>query len=318
MVALVESEQGSLHAEIEDLRAKFPETQALYREVCALLFFRHGVTPTANRLYQLVRKGSMSAPAEALARFWEELRKKSRIRIEHADLPPELGALAGELIGSLWQRAHALGEEGFEAAQSEARAATAAAAAESEAAQARADAASHALFQLQSEFSTNLTRLQEAENSLAREQGVRAALERQVQAAAGRHQELLADAQRQRAEFEARLETQRVAARMTEERHQGEVRRNLLELERERAIGVGRQQELEDARQRAVDQNERHASEIGQLQQELALVRQNLGEAAGSLTQIRAARDMLQHRLDKVLAETRRTTKVRKGLLRRS
>src|ERR1700688_3193598 len=159
MVALVESEQGSLHAEIEDLRAKFPETQALYREVCALLFFRHGVTPTANRLYQLVRKGSMSAPAEALARFWEELRKKSRIRIEHADLPPELGALAGELIGSLWQRAHALGEEGFEAAQSEARAATAAAAAESEAAQARADAASHALFQLQSEFSTNLPRL---------------------------------------------------------------------------------------------------------------------------------------------------------------
>ena len=56
--------------EIERLRGQFTETQELYREVCVLLFFRHGITPTANRLYQLVRKGSMSAPAEALRAFW--------------------------------------------------------------------------------------------------------------------------------------------------------------------------------------------------------------------------------------------------------
>ncbi len=36
----------------------------LYREVCGLLFFRYGVTPTANKLYSLVRKGSMGTPAE--------------------------------------------------------------------------------------------------------------------------------------------------------------------------------------------------------------------------------------------------------------
>ena len=55
-----------------------------------LLFFRHGIAPTANRLYQLVKKGSMNAPAEALARFWATLREKSRVRIEHPDLPAEL------------------------------------------------------------------------------------------------------------------------------------------------------------------------------------------------------------------------------------
>ena len=89
-----------LQTEIEALRPQYPDTQDLYREVCLVLFFRHGITPTANKLYQLVRKGSMSAPAEALNRFWETLREKSRIRIEHPDLPPSLQSAAGEMMGA--------------------------------------------------------------------------------------------------------------------------------------------------------------------------------------------------------------------------
>ena len=69
--------EARMQAEIEALRAQHPETQDLYREVCVLLFFRYGLTPTANKLYQLVRKGSMSAPAEALARFWEKIGRAS-------------------------------------------------------------------------------------------------------------------------------------------------------------------------------------------------------------------------------------------------
>lgn len=38
-------------SEVESLKAKFGDTRALYREVCALLFFRFGITPTANKLY---------------------------------------------------------------------------------------------------------------------------------------------------------------------------------------------------------------------------------------------------------------------------
>src|SRR5260370_36000221 len=93
--------EPQLHADIaqdiDQLRAQFPNTQALYREVCVLLFFRHGITPTANRLYHLVKKGSMDAPAEALTRFWATLREKSRVRIEHPDLPPALQSATGEL-----------------------------------------------------------------------------------------------------------------------------------------------------------------------------------------------------------------------------
>ena len=90
---------------IEALRGQFPETKALYREVCALLFFRHGITPTASKLYQYVRKGSMSAPTEALARFWEELRSKARVEIDRPDLPDEVKAVAADAIQALWGHA---------------------------------------------------------------------------------------------------------------------------------------------------------------------------------------------------------------------
>ena len=61
----IQTTDQELQAEIEQLRPQFLKTQDLYREACVLLFFRHGITPTANKLYQLVHKGSMSAPAEA-------------------------------------------------------------------------------------------------------------------------------------------------------------------------------------------------------------------------------------------------------------
>ncbi len=75
--------ENAIAASVAELREQFPRTQDLYREVCVLLFFRHGITPTANKLYQLVRKGSMSAPTEALSQFWKTLREHSRVTIEH-------------------------------------------------------------------------------------------------------------------------------------------------------------------------------------------------------------------------------------------
>lgn len=97
--------ENAIAASIEELRERFPRTQDLYREVCVLLFFRHGITPTVNKLYQLVRKGSMSAPTEALNKFWSTLRERSRVTVEHADLPDELQAAAGEMVAALWKSA---------------------------------------------------------------------------------------------------------------------------------------------------------------------------------------------------------------------
>lgn len=107
------STEAKIISEIEALKVKYLNTQDLYREVCTILFFRYGITPTANKLYKYVRKGSMSAPAEALARFWSDLRNKSRVRIEHPDLPEGLKSAAGELVASLWSQAQAGAQEGL-------------------------------------------------------------------------------------------------------------------------------------------------------------------------------------------------------------
>lgn len=106
-------DEMQLQAEIDELKLQFPDTQDAYRETCVLLFFRYGITPTANKLYQYVRKGSMSAPADALNKFWAELRDKSRVRIERTDIPENIKLTAGDLIAKLWIDAQKSAQDGF-------------------------------------------------------------------------------------------------------------------------------------------------------------------------------------------------------------
>lgn len=105
--------ESQIQAEIDQLRTQFPITKDLYREACILLFFRHGITPTANKLYGLVRKGSMSAPANALDAFWRDLREKSRVSIESPDIPEGLRESAGEMVLALWRQAQSEAAENY-------------------------------------------------------------------------------------------------------------------------------------------------------------------------------------------------------------
>lgn len=93
---------AAMQADIDSLRERFPRTADLYREACAVIFFRYGQMPTTNSLYQLVRKGSMSVPTEALRRFWSDLRERARVDLQHADVPEQLKQSAGQLIGEIW------------------------------------------------------------------------------------------------------------------------------------------------------------------------------------------------------------------------
>lgn len=106
-------------ADIEELRSRCGSTRELYREACALMFFRYGVTPTANRLYQYVRKGSMSTPAQVLAAFWEELRERTRVRPGQPELPAELRESAGALVQQLWSQAQRAAAESLAARAAE-------------------------------------------------------------------------------------------------------------------------------------------------------------------------------------------------------
>ena len=48
------STETEILAEVEALKARFSDTKALYRETCALLFFRYGITPSAGGVQMTV------------------------------------------------------------------------------------------------------------------------------------------------------------------------------------------------------------------------------------------------------------------------
>lgn len=279
--------EAQIHADIEAVRARIPETQDLYREVCTILFFRYGITPTANKLYQYVRKGSMSAPAEALAKFWEDLREKSRVRIEHPDLPDALKSTAGELVAALWSQAQGAAQEGLAAFRADAQAAvlkatTAQTSAENErtAALLERDQACQAL-------QATKDRALQLERDLAAERAGKAALATQLEAAGRQQAALEAALTEARRDFAAELDKLRSALERSEERCEAAEKRALLEIDRERTAAAKAQKDVTQARQYQQEVEERHRAEVAQLQADLGGTRQQLGVGEGMLQEMR-------------------------------
>lgn len=170
-----------LQSDVDALKDKISDTPVLYGKVCALLFFDYGITPTTNKLYQLVRRGSMGVPTKALQDFWLALRSRAKVDVSHPDLPAELREMAGQVVASLWGAA-------TERARSELAV--------------LADESRQAVSQMQGELATSRSEVEAAQDSLA---NARKSLDQRDQALA------LADGQLQAqrvhlAEMTARLE----------------------------------------------------------------------------------------------------------------
>lgn len=120
IMSLTHIEEIKLVQDVENLRIQFPQTKELYREVCRLMFFRYGMQPTANKLYQLVRKGTMATPSQAVNHFWLELREKKRVDIEQPGLPESLREFAGEALSTLWKGALEVARQNYQTKQFEA------------------------------------------------------------------------------------------------------------------------------------------------------------------------------------------------------
>ncbi|MBB3259902.1 chromosome segregation ATPase [Paraburkholderia bannensis] len=276
-------------AEIERLKVEFPKTRELYREVCALLFFRFGVTPTANRLYQLVRRGSMGTPTAVLSEFWAELREKSRVRIEHADLPEELQGAAGELVAALWTRATAAAQASLEVLRGEVSEARREAEARVIALQNDLARTETALEQRTTALLAAQVRIHELEQAQAAGEATRVALEGQIAGLeqAGRDRD--AALVQARADFAAELDKLRAGAELAQTRLQAAERRALLEIERERAANARLQRDLEAASKRATLAEETARTEMQALQGQLGDLRHQAGMLEGRLDALRTA-----------------------------
>jgi len=281
------STEAKIIAEIEALKVHDFDTQDLYREVCTILFFRYGITPTANKLYQYVRKGSMSAPAEALARFWSDLREKSRVRIEHPDLPEGLKATAGELVASLWSQAQAGAQEGLAVFRREAQElVTNSQRAFENADQARVAAQSE-VNQTREALRGGDERILQLERNLAAERARTQSLETQIDAASRQQSTLEAALAEARRDYSAELEKSRLELRRTEERLAANEKRALMEIDHERQITAKIQRELQQLRENWLTNEERQRNDLAASKSELVEARQKLGVAEGKQNELR-------------------------------
>ncbi|MDE2402771.1 MAG: DNA-binding protein [Burkholderiales bacterium] len=242
------SEGATIQSEIESLKERFSETKALYREVCALLFFRHGITPTASKLYQYVRKGSMSAPADALAKFWEELREKARVQIDHPDLPEALKLAAAEAVHTLWGQATDMARTELASLRVEARAETDKALADLAIERDRASRAEARAHELQGEVDTVTSQLQARSIELESERRLHAATAARTEVLQRQVDELQSQHDRIRSDFSAELEKGRSTIDSANERAIGAERRALLDIDQARTGRDAAQKQLESAR----------------------------------------------------------------------
>jgi len=280
---------ADLAQEIDQLRAQFPRTQELYREVCVLLFFRHGITPTANRLYQLVKKGSMNAPAEALTRFWATLREKSRVRIEHPDLPAELQSATGELTAALWTRAVDMAQEQLATAQHEAQRLVAEAQARQTQAEAERDRLRQELTGSAAALDGAQTRITERDQALAISLAATSTLQEQVRLAQQSEHQLQRALETARHDFASELDTLRADGKGAQERLKAAETRALLEIDRERQVAARLQKELDAATRKAEQGSTRHRDEVQKLQGQVGDLRQQVGVLEGNLDALRTA-----------------------------
>ncbi len=276
--------EAAITRDVEALRENFRQTPDLYREVCALLFFRYGITPTTNKLYQLVRKGSMSAPSQALTAFWHELREKSRVRIDHPDLPQALATMAGELVASLWTNAQAAASQSLQAYRHEADVAVQKMQAELAALEADKEGHLHAIEGLNSELTQAGHALAEKHDELI----AAAATQSSLQAALSDEKDTSSRLQHQleaaRLQFGAELDKLRDAAKLADERTRATEKRLLLDIDRERTLQAAARKETETLGAQLRDLAVQHKQELNTVQQALGTARQDIGKLEGALS----------------------------------
>ncbi|WP_269501374.1 DNA-binding protein [Burkholderia sp. IMCC1007] len=307
------ADESRLIAEIDRLKADFPKTRELYREVCALMFFRFGITPTANRLYQLVRKGSMSTPTAVLGEFWAELREKSRVRIEHPDLPADLQAAAGELVAALWSRSSTDAAAALDALRAEVEAERVAAKVEVAGLQAELSRTETALEQRTAALLAAQVRIQELEQARAADEASRRALQSEIERLKADNADADRALAQARADFTAQLDRLRDDAGRAEERLRASEKRALQEIDRERLAASRLQKELDATAARAEQRDTQHRKDLAALQAQLADTQHRCGMLEGQLDGVRAANATYVAELDTLRAE-----RASRGLARRA
>jgi chromosome segregation ATPase len=280
-------DEQALQADIAALRGRFADTRELYREVCALLFFRYGVTPTANKLYSLVRKGSMTTPADVLNQFWQDLRNKTRVKIDHPDLPDAMKQVAAEAVLTIWQAASEAATGELAALRAETRHQAHDAEAVRDQAAAELNAVRQTVGATQAELEATRAELAGIRDALAAEREAHAATNAHLQETRRQLDEAGNQLVQVKAEFTAELERGRERVTAAEERAVTHEKRALREIDQERTARQKSEKQVEElraqlqaARAELKDAAVQHADALASLRTELRFSQQQTENAA--------------------------------------
>lgn len=104
----------------ELLASSSTRAEEIYRQLAPLLFWKYDTMPTANLMYSLVKRGSMSVPTQAVRDFWIKLREKTRTSFHAPDLPEPVRESFGRAIADMWDQARGMASEELAALRSQA------------------------------------------------------------------------------------------------------------------------------------------------------------------------------------------------------
>ncbi|MDP3307104.1 DNA-binding protein [Methylotenera sp.] len=278
--------EQQLQIEVDQLKSQFPDTKDLYREVCVLLFFRYGITPTANKLYQYVRRGSMSAPADALNKFWLELREKSRVRIERTDIPENIRMAAGDFVATLWNDAQKAAQAGFSELVENATAEILKFKLETEIAKQDAAKIHQELNEILDKLENAIKRITEAEKIHTTDTSTLAAQEKTLKTLQNERDKLELSLEAARAGFSCNLDKMNVSLNKAEERYRMLEAKSLLEVDRTRQHASKLEKELTKLREATRSDQVIQQKELSSLQNTVTGQREKIGMLNGQLSMI--------------------------------
>jgi len=282
MNTVITNEQ-QLQTEIDALKTQFSETKDIYREVCVLLFFRYGITPTANKLYQYVRRGSMSAPADALNKFWVELREKSRVRIDRPDIPENISTLAGNLIADLWSEAQKAAQAGFSELVDNAAAEILKYRLQSEMAEQKLEENRQLLTETQAELKNALTRLSETENLHQVDILALADKEKTFKTLQNEKSFLEAELMKVQANYSVQIDKLHESLMLSDQRYRALESKTLLDIDRERQRAAKLEKELTRLNQTLTKARIANSNQLSKQQVLINSLRENIGMLKGQL-----------------------------------
>lgn len=280
------SNEQQIQTEIDQLKTQFPQTQDLYREACVLLFFRHGITPTANKLYQLVRKGSMSAPSSALNKFWLELREKSRISIEAPDIPEGLKESVSGFVSAFWKQAQEAAAANFAVQMAEANDKVLQSRLETEAALQAKIGIETKLSETVGQLSRSEQRLAEADKQHAIDVSTLSALEKTLKTLLDERDTIERALQDARKAFSNDLDKLNASLGKAEEQYRSLEKKSLLEMEKERQSVIKSENVISTLRDLSIADQEKHQREVALLQNTISDLRENVGLLNGKLSEV--------------------------------